>query len=296
MDIELLEKILEAESSLSGNKINKITPVNGGCIHDAWNLELNSGEKLFAKTTSLENSEMFEVEAIGLDALNKYANKLFLYIPKPIMLQKLNNHSILLMPWINFTQGPILNLGKGLALLHKVSAEKNKGYFGWDSNGFIGSGPQPKAWETSWGECFVTFRLLPQLELARKWGFIIKGEETLLSKISSFLDQHDPKPSLVHGDLWKGNTGIDQDGRGVIFDPACWWADREVDLAMTKLFGGFSNDFYAAYERIWPMPIEWERRIDIYNLYHMINHGNIFGGSYQHQCFEYIERIRLLLT
>ena len=105
------------------------------------------------------------------------------------------------------------------------------------------------------------------------------------------LDQHNPNPALVHGDLWSGNASIQSNGKAVIFDPAVWWADREVDLAMTRLFGGFSNEFYVGYESIFPIEESAKKRIDIYNLYHLLNHANIFGGSYKNQCLSSLKKL-----
>ncbi len=109
-----------------------------------------------------------------------------------------------------------------------------------------------------------------------------------------FLQEHNPVPSLVHGDLWSGNASTTKDGKGIIFDPAVYWADREVDLAMTKLFGGFSNEFYVAYKNTWPLNESAKRRVNIYNLYHLLNHANMFGGSYANQCFSSINQLKEL--
>jgi fructosamine-3-kinase len=110
-------------------------------------------------------------------------------------------------------------------------------------------------------------------------------------KIRSELLNHKPMNTLIHGDLWSGNVGIDKSGRGVIFDPASWWADNEVDIAMTKLFGGFGREFYEEYHKIFPIRKGFEKRIIIYNFYHILNHANMFGGSYFNQVKEYVKSI-----
>ena len=110
-------------------------------------------------------------------------------------------------------------------------------------------------------------------------------------RLINFLEMHNPKPSLVHGDLWRGNAAIDRRGNGVIFDPAVWWADREVDISMTTLFGGFSEDFYKGYEEIWKLPSSYKERIEIYNLYHLLNHANMFGGTYEQQSLNTLKKI-----
>ncbi|KGG13590.1 MULTISPECIES: fructosamine kinase family protein [Prochlorococcus] len=298
METFLIEQINGSNGPLAGSTIKNTTSIKGGCVHDAWCLELNDGEKVFAKTSSLKNFQMLKVESDGLKALNEYANKNVLYIPKPLMVQKLETHSILLMPWIKFARGDELKLGEGLALLHKTSATKGQEFFGWSEDGFIGLGSQLKGWKKQWGECFTDLRLKPQIQIAQKWGLDINLNklDKFLSQIRSLLDEHEPSPSLVHGDLWKGNAGIDEKGCGIIFDPAVWWADREVDIAMTLLFGGFSKNFYAGYQKIWPLEEKWETRVDIYNFYHLLNHANIFGGSYKSQCYEAIKKIYKVLN
>ena len=122
------------------------------------------------------------------------------------------------------------------------------------------------------------------------------AKKELLQYLINFLDQHDPQPSLVHGDLWSGNAAIQLNGKGVIFDPATWWADREVDIAMTRLFGGFSSTFYKEYENIWPLQEGSKKRIDIYNLYHIINHANMFGGHYKQQGLYLLKNLKNIIN
>ena len=156
-------------------------------------------------------------------------------------------------------------------------------------------GNQPKGWGTLWGDFYVNYRLLPQIKEGKKWGLKEIELKAFLSSIIELLNQHQPIASLLHGDLWSGNAGIENTGRGVIFDPASWWGDREVDISMTKLFGGFSEDFYEAYEKEWPLKKSSIERIPIYNLYHLINHANIFGGSYINQSILSIKKINKML-
>ncbi len=272
------------EGPLKNSYIERATPVNGGCIHNAWKLELENGRQFFAKTTSLENFPMLEFEAKGLITLNKFANNKLIKIPSPLLLEKIENTSILVMPWLNLKQGEQIALGKGLAALHKASTEDNPKSFGWGSNGFIGSGEQIKGWRSCWSNCFTELRLLPQLRHGKKWGITASEITRTIAWASDCLANHLPEPSLVHGDLWSGNAAVLEDGKGVLLDPAAWWADREVDIAMTKLFGGFTSDFYNGYESIWPLPSDLSTRTKIYNFYHLLNHANIFGGSYINQC------------
>jgi len=213
-------------------------------------------------------------------------------IPQPVVLERVENSSVLIMPWVDLAEGDQTILGKALALIHLTSKTQNPGKFGWGSHGYIGSSPQIAGWNNHWGECFINLRLLPQLKIGTKWGIILSEWEILLASIITFLNQHKPSPSLVHGDLWSGNAAINKDGKAVIFDPAIWWADREVDLAMTYLFGGFSNAFHEGYESVWPLPSSARTRVEIYNLYHLLNHANIFGGSYKSQCLEKLKYLK----
>ena len=293
MERFLLEQVIGPKGPLAGETVKRVTSIKGGCIHQAWRLDLSNEKSFFAKTTSNESFEMLEFEAIGLKSLEKYSNDSFLVIPQPIYLQKFQTASILLLPWVNMHEGNEINLGKGLALLHKCSAESNHKYFGWKSNGYIGSGPQPGGIKNSWGDCFINLRLIPQMKIAKKWGLDLNKFTKLLSKLIEFLNEHSPSPSLVHGDLWKGNAAINEDQQGIIFDPAIWWADREVDIAMTKLFGGFSKNFYEAYEAIWPLPESAQTRNNLYNLYHLLNHANLFDGYYKNQCIDILTELEV---
>ncbi len=290
MQQKLQEALVSINGPLPGAVIKSVNSVSGGCIHKAWQLKLNDGRQIFAKTTSLGNLPMLSFEAEGLKALKSFANNKYLEIPEPLACQELLDNSVLLMTWLDLDSGNQENLGKGLAMLHKNSANCGPGHFGWESDGFIGSGPQPGGWGNNWGECFVKLRLLPQLNIAKSWNKSTSLDQLLLL-IINFLNQHNPEASLVHGDLWSGNCAIKKNGKGILFDPATWWADREVDIAMTKLFGGFSKDFYIGYESIWPLNESANTRVEIYNLYHLLNHANLFGGSYRNQSISTLNKL-----
>ncbi len=289
-----LEEIRKFQTPVIGEPVIEVKPISGGCIHDAWRLKLHSGKQLFAKTCQKENFAMLEFESSCLTALNKVIDENFLKVPKPIITEKLDSIGILLMPWFSLKEGSEKKLGKGLAMLHQESSKAIQESFGWEKNGFIGYNLQIRGWEKSWGKCFVNLRLRPQFNMAFKWGLDFPLKE-FSSKLIEYLDTHNPKPSLVHGDLWRGNAAVTATGEGVIYDPAVWWADREVDLAMTHLFGGFSKDFYDSYQEIWPMPENYIDRIDIYNLYHVLNHANLFGGNYKNQSLSLLEKINTFL-
>ena len=297
MDNLLKKELFGINGPLFGRSIMKSESVSGGCIHDSWKLLLENGEELFLKTNSPEAFEILEFEFKCLASLREFSNTEFLVVPQPIAIKKLKSFSILLMPWLNLSGIDQSLLGKGLALLHKKSAQENRdGKFGWGSNGFIGSNSQPAGWRTNWGECFFELRLLPQLLQAKCWGLEIKSFVKKKDALIAYLNDHKPLPSLVHGDLWSGNAFVQNDGKGVILDPAAWWADREVDIAMTKMFGGYSVEFYTSYEENWPLQTSTYKRIEIYNLYHLLNHANLFGGSYKKQSIVSLERIDQLLV
>ncbi len=290
-----LKQIVASLGPLSGKSIKDFHQVSGGCIDQAWKLNLEDGKPVFLKTAPPESFERHKFEATGLIALKNFANENFLLIPEPLAIQKLDFASVLLLPWLEISAGNQKSLGRGLAELHKLSAAKSPKSFGWGNDGFIGSGPQPAGWNTSWGKCFVQLRLFPQLKLATSWGLKINQGEKLMSMLIAYLNRHQPIPSLVHGDLWSGNVGNTTNGKGILIDPATWWADREVDLAMTKLFGGFTKEFYIEYEKTWPLPKNSLERVEIYNLYHLLNHANLFGSTYKSQCIDSLKKIERIL-
>jgi fructosamine-3-kinase len=166
-----------------------------------------------------------------------------------------------------------------------------RGVFGWDINNTIGSTVQINNWTANWAEFWAEHRIGYQLQLARRRGGNFSQGETLLAAIPKLLEGYKPQPSLVHGDLWGGNASVTAAGEPVIFDPAAYWGDREVDIAMTELFGGFSPAFYRGYNEVWLLDSGYEKRKTLYNLYHILNHFNLFGGSYESQANQMIDRI-----
>ena len=181
-------------------------------------------------------------------------------------------------------------LGRQLAALHRHGGER----FGWPADNFIGLGVQPNGWMDSWPRFFAERRLRPQLALARSNGadrLTLQDGEELCEKVAAFFVNGHPAPSLLHGDLWGGNAGMLPDGTPVVFDPACYYGDREADIAMAELFGGFPESFYAAYREAWPLDSGYEARKTLYNLYHILNHFNIFGAGYLGQAKRMIARL-----
>ena len=290
---ELIHKALASSKKISSNTlIEKVIPVGGGCIHKAWCIHFQNGKRVFAKSNHIDNINMFKFERECLSVLNRFADKSYIVVPKTLDLFSYQNISILCLEWIDLKQSQQNLLGKGLALLHKSSSECSPKKFGWEEDGFIGSSTQRKGWESNWGEFFVKYRLKPQLIQAKEWGVRVDDYEDVLKYLSSYLNDHHPRISIVHGDLWSGNCGITKNSLGSLYDPASYWADREVDISMTKLFGGFSREFYQGYEEIWPLDKFSKDRIDIYNLYHLLNHANIFGGTYKKNSLKTLKDLR----
>ena len=266
-----------------------IEQVHGGDIHNAWRIEF-SNKKLFLKR-NIRNKKFLEFEKYCLQNLRKYINQENLVIPEVIAYKNIKNIEILLIEWIDMHNFDQKKLGKGLGELHLKSAESNPKMFGFPVEGFIGTTDQKKGLEDNWIDCFLNLRIIPQL-LSLKSRILDKEIiNKVKEKIKSELLNHKPINALVHGDLWSGNAGIDKSGKGVIFDPASWWADNEVDIAMTKLFGGFRKEFYEEYHRIFPIKNGFEKRIIIYNFYHILNHANMFGGGYLNQVEDYVKAI-----
>ena len=266
-----------------------IEQVHGGDIHSAWRIEF-SNKKLFLKR-NIRNKKFLEFEKYCLQNLRKYINQENLVIPEVIAYKNIKNIEILLIEWIDMHNFDQKKLGKGLGELHLKSAESNPKMFGFPVEGFIGTTDQKKGLEDNWIDCFLNLRIIPQLLILKSTILDKEIINKVKEKIKSELLNHKPINALVHGDLWSGNAGMDKNGRGVIFDPASWWADNEVDIAMTKLFGGFRKEFYEEYHRIFPIKNGFEKRIIIYNFYHILNHANMFGGGYLKQVKDYVKAI-----
>ena len=266
-----------------------IEHVHGGDIHSAWKIEF-SNKKLFLKRNH-RTKKFLEFEKYCLQNLRKFINQENLIIPEVIAYRNIKNIEILLMEWIDMDNFDQKKLGKGLGEMHLKSAKSNPKMFGYPIEGFIGTIDQKKGWENNWIDCFLKLRIMPQLLILKSNILEKETINKIKEKIRSELLNHKPINTLVHGDLWSGNAGMDKSGKGVIFDPASWWADNEVDIAMTKLFGGFRKEFYEEYHKVFPLKNGFEKRIIIYNFYHILNHANMFGGGYLKQVKDYIKAI-----
>ena len=252
-------------------------PVGGGDISSAWRVHADS-QPVFLKTGAADSYDMFLAEAEGLRELEKAGA---VRVPKVLGCVTSGNEAMLALEWIDFEIAGTdteRKLGAQLARQHRVSIDR----FGWHRNNTIGSTPQENDWNDDWVSFFGDKRLAFQLDLAARNGH--RGElqidgRTLLDNLGYFFSDYWPEPSLLHGDLWGGNWAAAA-GEPVIFDPAVYYGDRESDIAMTMLFGGFGRGFYDAYEEEWPMSSGHKDRIRLYQLYHVLNHLNLFGTGY----------------
>ena len=263
--------------------------VGGGSISECvrWDSE---GGALFVKRGPEDRFEMFSAEADGLCEL---AGASALRVPRVLGVGTAPGQAFLALEWIEFgsaTSRTDSALGAGLAQLHRVTAPR----FGWHRDNTIGATPQPNDWTDDWPGFFAARRLGFQLDLVERHSYggrLIERGRLLCELLAAFFDSDHPQPSLLHGDLWGGNWAADASGDPVIYDPAVYYGDREADLAMTQLFGGFGRAFYQAYEAEWPLAPGAPRRVDLYNLYHVLNHLNLFGGGYGAQAEAMIGRL-----
>ncbi len=282
--------VSEHIAQVTGQPFDPVEPrhLGGGCINTA--VRLSDGDRsYFVKLNRAALLPMFEAEAEGLRAM---AGSRTIRVPLPLCHGLTEDHSYLVMEYIEMghsgREGRAL-AGRQLAAMHRTRWDR----FGWMLDNTIGSTPQHNRPNADWIAFWREERLGFQLQLAARNGYggnLQRGGERLLDGFHVLID-HDPEPSLLHGDLWGGNLAYDHEGQPVIFDPAVYYGDREADLAMTELFGGFGNDFYAAYRESWPLSQGYTTRRTLYNLYHILNHLNLFGGGYLGQASSMIERL-----
>ncbi|HTT01116.1 MAG TPA: fructosamine kinase family protein [Steroidobacteraceae bacterium] len=265
--------------------------VHGGCINESYRWEGAAGP-LFVKVAEAGRLGMLQAEADGLRELQRVAA---VRTPRVLAVGSAGEKAYLALEWIELrssSSSADALLGLQLARQHRAYASA----FGWHRDNTIGSSTQPNTWCEDWVEFFRERRLRHQLELARRSGRDAAGRlqrrgAELLERMGAFFGRHAPLASLLHGDLWSGNRAADAQAAPVVFDPAVYYGDREADIAMTRLFGAFSPDFYAAYQAEWPLDAEAPRRVELYNLYHVLNHLNLFGGAYLTQARGMIDRL-----
>lgn len=284
-------QIAEQISAAIGHpyEIDAPSPRGGGSINQAWMVE-SRGQRYFVKLNQAHREEMFAAEAEGL---NEMAATRAIKVPKALCWGVAGTNSFIVMDYLD--TGPNGSdtqalMGTQLARMHQATQDR----FGWHRNNTIGSTPQINDWSPSWIDFWRDQRLGYQLELAKTNGAprgMIQTGERLMEAFQSLFTDYVPVASLLHGDLWGGNAAADQEGNPVIFDPATYYGDREADIAMTELFGGFSQAFYSAYNETWPLDDGYAVRKILYNAYHLLNHFNLFGGGYASQAQSSMERV-----
>lgn len=262
-------------------RIHQQVPLGGGCINQAARLVGDDGRVFFVKFNTPDQAPIFAAEARGLQALQQASG---LRVPEVIAQGSDAEQACLLLEFIDFQPlgASAGRFGELLAEQHACIADD----FGWDADNWIGETPQPNTRRATWVDFWRDQRLGHQLQLARARGCssaLLDELEQLQALIPAFFTDYQPLPSLVHGDLWSGNWAADAQGRPAVFDPAVYYGDREVDLAMTELFGGLGEAFYASYQSVWPLDAGYSVRKRLYNLYHLLNHLHLFGGGYAHQ-------------
>lgn len=264
------------------------TAIGGGCINGAT-VVADGRRRYFVKHNTADRLDMFEAEAAGLAEIRATGT---IYAPEPVCTGAAANRAYLVLEYLDLhgTHDAAATLGEQLAALHRVPQP----YFGWGRDNTIGSTPQINARSEGWIAFWRDWRLGYQLRLAAEnghGGTLQRRGERLLADLPGFFRGYTPQPALLHGDLWSGNYGVDTTGRPVIFDPATYYGDREADLAMTELFGGFPPRFYTAYNLHYPLDAGYGVRKDLYNLYHVLNHLNLFGGGYRAQAERMLDRL-----
>lgn len=281
--------IASAVSRATGQdfSVERDRPLGGGCINAAHVID-GCGQRYFVKLNDVRLADMFAAEAAGLEEI---AHSASVRVPQPITSGKAAGQAFLVLEYLDMGgRSSGARLGRQLAAMHRHTAAQ----FGWTRDNAIGATPQPNPWTDNWIEFLRTHRLGHQLKLARQNGHdgsLQRKGESLLARLDAFFSSHRPAPSLLHGDLWGGNAATLTSGEPVIFDPAVYYGDREADLAMTELFGGFGADFYAAYREAWPLDEGYPVRRTLYNLYHILNHANLFGGGYAAQAENMLDRL-----
>ena len=289
--MQVSASLLNHLQQLTGQDLSnhRLTRVGGGDINTAFQIK-TAQVNWFIKLNQVSLEPMFTAEAAGLAEIDSLRQ---VRVPKVILSGTHENQAYLLLEFIELSPlrgKSAAKFGEQLAQLHRIP----QAFFGWSIDNTIGSTPQLNQRHADWPTFWQQQRLGKQLEFAEKNGF--KGElqqkdQNLLKLIPAFFATYKPQPSLLHGDLWGGNAACDPSGNPVMFDPACYYGDRETDIAMTELFGGFGREFYDAYQATYPLDGGYKTRKSLYNLYHILNHLNLFGSGYLSQAHHLIDNL-----
>ncbi|MGB3298549.1 MAG: fructosamine kinase family protein [Phormidesmis sp.] len=268
--------------------VNNQRAIGGGCINQAVRVS-DQQRSFLVKTNQASQLSMFEAERDGLQTMSESQT---IRVPQPLCCGVSSGHAYIVMEWLDLAgQGSNESwqrMGEQLAAMHQVTSAEG---FGWHRDNTIGATPQQNGWLESWVEFWRDRRLGPQFELAHEKGGTFPRRDELMSAVPRLLKDHAPQPALLHGDLWSGNAAITAAGEPIILDPATYYGDPEADLAMTELFGRFPAAFYQAYNAVTPVNAGYEQRQVLYNLYHILNHFNLFGGGYGAQANRMIDQV-----
>ncbi len=263
-------------------EVTHTSGVGGGCINDAHRIETSEGAFFVKYNSASRYPGMFEAEAKGLILLR---NSNTVYIPEVIGYGEDGDQGALVLEYID--AGIQLSdfwthFGSGLANMHQSLSDQSPQGFGLDHDNYIGSLPQQNNRQATWNDFFIVERLEAQLRIARDRGNAGKELSQMFQRLYRHLSDFFPEehPALLHGDLWSGNFMVGADGQVAIIDPAVYFGHRYMDLGMSLLFGGFSNEFYEAYNETYPLEPNWKKSMDIANLYPLMVHVNLFGGGY----------------
>ncbi|WP_334332572.1 fructosamine kinase family protein [Companilactobacillus sp. HBUAS59544] len=255
-------------------KIKSIVPVSGGDINLAFKIITDESE-YFLKVQPNNDESFFLHEKEGLDLMGAVINA-----PKVIRIGTFKGCGYLIQNFIEFGQGSQFELGQMVAKLHQKHAPK----FGLDNDVLNAKNPKINTWQTNWGKFFIEQRLEVLLDKVKAKGYWNNYRQDLFDKfekrVSDFYQENPVKPSLLHGDLWNGNVAFTKTGSPILFDPDVFYGNREMDIAMTLLFGGFNADFYQGYESVYPLTKDWQKRIPWYQSYYLLAHVNLFGETY----------------
>ncbi|MGO1298318.1 MAG: fructosamine kinase family protein [Vibrio sp.] len=268
---------IKEKQSIEGGNISHVYRISDGT--DTYVVKVNTKEFL----------PQYVAEEYSLNSLYQTDT---IIVPRVIVCGQTKSHSFIVLE--DLPTSPLhaetcsYQLGQQLAKLHQWGEQKQYGY---DDDNFIGATPQPNVWTNKWHQFFAEQRIGWQLQLLKEKNITLVEIEEFIALIKKRLSSHHPKPALLHGDLWQGNVGQTPTS-SVCYDPASYWGDRECDVAMTELFGGFPPRFYAGYQSIWPLDNGYAQRRDIYNLYHVLNHCYLFGGEYLAQATALIDEIQ----
>ena len=274
-----MKNLINYISHITNKEFHAIQPLSGGSISSAYLLKWDKGTYFLKANSNSDALEMFMAEQKGLQAIEETAT---IAVPKVHEVGMHNGTAFILMDYVeskSANTNDYKSLGTQLAKLHL----KHKAKFGFISDNFIGSLPQSNKQYSDWANFYWHERIAPQLKLAKQNNLLhaskIISEQTAIAVFEELLGK-DVKPTLLHGDLWAGNYLIATDGTPYLIDPATYWGHSMVDIAMSKLFGGFGNEFYTAYHEIIPKTDNYNAQIDLYQLYFLLVHLNIFGRSY----------------